>query len=284
MKVFPAADLFPMLPADELQQLVDDIAAHGLREAVVVATIDGEEMLVDGRNRLAACKMAGVEPTLRRLNGEDPTAFVVSANINRRHMTKGQRAMAVAMIYPTPEKGGRGKKGAAQKAEVISGFSDRLVQQARTVLAHTPELARQVLDGLPLAEAYARSVEFKRYNDTDSVKLERLRKSAPDLAELVDDAKLPLSEAVATQSRREADAAAEEKSKRETYLRVTEAACSALGAFANPDFVAGLKDRLTDADFRSTFDGHLRRQDFDPDQFARAAKALKAIVADNPED
>jgi hypothetical protein len=27
-----------------------------------------------------------------------------------RHRTKGQRAMAVAMIYPKPEKGGRGKK------------------------------------------------------------------------------------------------------------------------------------------------------------------------------
>ncbi len=28
----------------------------------------------------------------------------------RRHMTKGQRAMAVAMIHSVPEKGGRGKK------------------------------------------------------------------------------------------------------------------------------------------------------------------------------
>ena len=46
----------------------------------------------------AACKLAGVEPTVRHLDGEDPTAFVLSANIHRRHMTKGQRAMAVAMI------------------------------------------------------------------------------------------------------------------------------------------------------------------------------------------
>lgn len=31
---------------------------------------------------------------------EDPTAFVLSANIHRRHITKGQHAMAVAMIHP----------------------------------------------------------------------------------------------------------------------------------------------------------------------------------------
>ncbi len=46
----------------------------------------------------AACKIAGVEPSTRVLNDEDPTAFVLAANIHRRHMTKGQRAMAVAKI------------------------------------------------------------------------------------------------------------------------------------------------------------------------------------------
>ena len=48
------------------------------------------------------------EPTARELNGEDPTKYVLSANIHRRHMTKGQRAMAVAMVTQ-PAKGGRGK-------------------------------------------------------------------------------------------------------------------------------------------------------------------------------
>ena len=59
----------------------------------------------------AACKIAGVESTTRELNGEDPAAFVLSANIDRRHMTKGQRAMVLAMIYPKRAKGGSGKKG-----------------------------------------------------------------------------------------------------------------------------------------------------------------------------
>jgi len=42
-------------------------------------------------------------------NGAELIASIASSNINRPHMTKGQRAMAVAMLYPDPEKGGRGK-------------------------------------------------------------------------------------------------------------------------------------------------------------------------------
>jgi hypothetical protein len=38
----------------------------------------------------------------RRLNGEDVGAFIISENIERRRLTKGQSAMAMAMIYPEP--------------------------------------------------------------------------------------------------------------------------------------------------------------------------------------
>jgi NAD-dependent deacetylase len=99
MKVFPAADLFPMLPDDELQQLAEDIKAHGLREPIVVAVIDGEEMLVAGRNRLAACKIAGVEPTAahralaafeRALPGE-ASFLIVTQNVDGLHQRAGSQ-------------------------------------------------------------------------------------------------------------------------------------------------------------------------------------------------
>ncbi len=75
-----------------------------------------------------------------------PVAFVLSSNIHRRHMTKGQRAMAVATIYPDSDKGGRGKKTSGNLAE-ISGFSQRSLQVARTVIKFAPELAGDVLAG-----------------------------------------------------------------------------------------------------------------------------------------
>ena len=81
---------------------------------------------------------AGVVPETRVLNGADPKAFVLSANIHRRHMTKGQRAMAVAKIYREPEKGGRGKKSKTTNLLVSGGFSRQRLDQSRTVLHHAP--------------------------------------------------------------------------------------------------------------------------------------------------
>ena len=105
--------------------------ANGLREPLVIAEVDGVWMLIDGRNQRAACKIAGVEPTTRELEGEDPTAFVLSANIHRRHITKGQRGMAVALIYPKPEKGGRGQKATVS----VENISPQRLSHARAVLA-----------------------------------------------------------------------------------------------------------------------------------------------------
>lgn len=57
-------------------------------------------------------------------------------------MTKGQRAMAVAMLYPEPSKAHRGKK--AEKVLPDKSFSGALLSQARTVLAVVPEWSRIV--------------------------------------------------------------------------------------------------------------------------------------------
>ena len=51
--------------------------------------------------------------------------------------------MAVAKLYPEPEKGGRGKKNSLKIKEFNSGY----VSQARTVLKHLPVVADAVLAG-----------------------------------------------------------------------------------------------------------------------------------------
>jgi hypothetical protein len=53
--------------------------------------------------------------------------------------------MATAMIYPEPEKGGRGKK-VANSTETV-GFSGQRLSYARTVLAHSLPIATAVLAG-----------------------------------------------------------------------------------------------------------------------------------------
>jgi hypothetical protein len=35
---------------------------------------------------------------------DDPRAYIIASNIARRHMSKGQQAMAVAMVYPSADR------------------------------------------------------------------------------------------------------------------------------------------------------------------------------------
>lgn len=91
--VHPAADLFPMLGDEELQELAEDIRVNGLIEPVWLWNDPQRgRVLLDGRNRVAACAIAGVEPTTRTYTGDDPVSFVISENVRRRHLTEGQKA------------------------------------------------------------------------------------------------------------------------------------------------------------------------------------------------
>src|SRR5271154_7144810 len=117
--IHPLADIFPMMDDDELQNLAADIKENGLLNPILVADINGTETIIDGRNRLSACQIAGVDPEFEAFDGNIP-ALIISADLQRRNLTKGQQAMAVAMIYPEAEKGGRGNKG---KAPETGGFS-----------------------------------------------------------------------------------------------------------------------------------------------------------------
>jgi hypothetical protein len=119
------------------------------------------------------------KPRFEQLNGRDALAYIVSANLARRNLTKGQQAMALAMIYPDAEKGGRGKKSEARNLEETSKFTYRRLNQARSVLRHSRDLAESVLKGsIPLDEALATVEELKQQANSTEAKLERFRGAA----------------------------------------------------------------------------------------------------------
>jgi hypothetical protein len=189
------AELFPMMTDDELTNLAEDIKENGLLHPIV---LDGDGVLIDGRNRLRACEIAGVEPTYQSLNGHDAAAFIVSANLARRNLSKGQQAMALAMIYPEPGRGGRGNTGGAKAARNIGGFSDERLRQARSILRHSHALAGDVLAARTTFDIALAQVDRER-RDSMSVdaKLAQLRAAAPDVAVLVDDEILTLEAGLA---------------------------------------------------------------------------------------
>ena len=116
LPVHPAADLFPLMKADELRELAEDIRKNGLRNSAILQLHeDWQPVLLDGRNRLDALALLGEEITLdNRFIFEtipadcDPYAYVISLNIHRRHLTAEQRRELIAkLIKRTPGKSDR---------------------------------------------------------------------------------------------------------------------------------------------------------------------------------
>jgi hypothetical protein len=83
------AALFPLMEEEELRALADDILAHGQRNPA--RRYKGK--IIDGRNRVLACDLAGVEPWIIDWDGPgDPLDYIVSENLYRRHLTTAQKA------------------------------------------------------------------------------------------------------------------------------------------------------------------------------------------------
>jgi len=94
------SELFPLIEGKEFKELVEDIKKQGLLESIWI--YDGK--IVDGRNRYRACKEAGVEPSVRIWDGNGSlVSFIVSLNLNRRHLTKAQAACVAIDALPMYE-------------------------------------------------------------------------------------------------------------------------------------------------------------------------------------
>jgi hypothetical protein len=83
-------------------------------------------------NRNPALKSSSAIPKLSDLGITNDQASQWQ-QLARRNLTKGQQAMALAVIHPEPERG-RGKKDEARKEAESASFSYRRVKVARTVL------------------------------------------------------------------------------------------------------------------------------------------------------
>lgn len=76
----------------------------------------------------------------------DPTAYVLSANVHRRHLTSSQKAMAYAMMYPD---GRQGQRTDLLKNINKSEIDKATISRARFILKHAPEIAKLARDGHP---------------------------------------------------------------------------------------------------------------------------------------
>ncbi|HEY4982610.1 MAG TPA: MT-A70 family methyltransferase [Pseudolabrys sp.] len=153
----PLADLFPLMVGAEFVELRDDIKQHGLLEPLC----EFEGKLLDGRNRLRACKAAGipipsnmVEHFDPKKQG-DPLAWVISKNLKRRHLNESQRAWVAAKLANMRqgertdlEPSANLRKVNQAAAASMLNVSERSIQNAAAVREHgTPELQHVVEQG-----------------------------------------------------------------------------------------------------------------------------------------
>ncbi|HYF47118.1 MAG TPA: hypothetical protein VD926_12960, partial [Acidimicrobiales bacterium] len=107
LPIHPFADEFPYISSDETLELAQDIEANGLHHPIVLfdapdpATGELVTYLLDGRNRLAALAQTKLtDVPVAQYTGDNPVDYIVSLNLNRRHLTTGQRAAMAVLALP----------------------------------------------------------------------------------------------------------------------------------------------------------------------------------------
>lgn len=230
LPVFADANIWAMWPDSKLAELADDIRENGFdhRYPLTIAEIEGVWMLLDGRNRREAARMAGMIPPVI-ITDVDPKLAVHRSNNQNRDATPGQKAMAFAMQFPEAFKVGRKKKG--EMVDSNNQFDKSLLSRARYVLRNNPtpegqqypDRCRAIMDGsLSLTEAYEKTQEDvkcreeeARIREEHKAKLDDIRTRYPDLAALVDDERITLGDAIASAESRDRQAAEQERRQRE---------------------------------------------------------------------
>jgi hypothetical protein len=161
MKSHPLAEIFPLIDDAGLKELADDIHKNGLRQAIV--TYEGK--ILDGRNRLAACKIAGIEPRLVEFTGDDPLSYVISLNLNRRHLDTSQRAMVAAKIATLEIGANQHRVGkfadppTQAAAAKMMNVSERSVRNAKSVIdSGAPEIIAKMERGEVSVSAAANAI------------------------------------------------------------------------------------------------------------------------------
>ncbi|MCS5479781.1 ParB N-terminal domain-containing protein [Corynebacterium sp. YIM 101645] len=177
----PYADEFPMASEEELAELTESIGTVGLIHPIVL-TPDG--LVLDGRNRLEACRRAGVDPIFETREGDDDDfkEFVIGVNTTgrRESMTVQIAAASVALILGYEKRiNGQWKRNSVPvNTESRTNTWKDAIRQAGTVLdALGPPHLRAVRDGETTLNAVYEEArrEKERIENAERLKVEQAR-------------------------------------------------------------------------------------------------------------
>lgn len=160
----PYADLFPLMGEVEFGHLVTDIGANGMIHPIVIY----EGKILDGRNRYRACQLMQMTPAVVTYDGTTPLEYVLSANLQRRHLNDSQRGIVAARVANLRD-GQRADRSAnlptlavtQSDAATMLHVSERTVRDAKKVLENaTPALIARVESGEVAVSVVAKLVDL----------------------------------------------------------------------------------------------------------------------------
>jgi hypothetical protein len=190
LAVHPLADVFPMVEGRELDELAESIRIHGLREQLRAwRDHDGRAWLVDGRNRRAACELAGRELTEADVEWLDLDAeavgdYVIARNVHRRGLTLRERiehtAEVLRLSATCADNSGPGRpKSLRTLVAERGGFAERTVRQYLDEQGEPIERERKPATESPAVKAaYARGYEQANTDREASALAQRERDAA----------------------------------------------------------------------------------------------------------
>ena len=190
MNLHSLCTIFPKLDSLAFEALRADILANGLRNPIIIK--NGE--VIDGQNRLQACKDLGIEPRFEEYAGDDLVEFVLAQNLHRRHLSAGQAATIVALAQDWSAAHPSGKLSKSNKINDLddnsklaklptkgkpldtqadradkSGASKRTQGSADKLVKENPELAKKVASGEMTLNAAIKEIEpEKEVSEEDS--------------------------------------------------------------------------------------------------------------------
>jgi N6-adenosine-specific RNA methylase IME4 len=165
--------IFPELSETEYNDLVEDLKQHGLRETI--KTYKGK--VVDGKNRLRACRDAGVTPRFEEWNGEGSLiAYVVSLNLKRRHLTADQKAAIAVSLLPLLEE--EAKERVREHGGTAPGKQKTPVSKIPQVFGKSRDQAAKIVGVNPHYVS-----DFKKIQETRPELAEKIRKGEVKIVE-----------------------------------------------------------------------------------------------------
>jgi len=162
------------------EALKADIQQNGLIQPIYLY----QNKIIDGRNRYKACLAVGVDPVFSNYEGAESGLlnFVISLNLQRRHLSTGQKACLAVEVLPELERQAkerlRVKISAIRKGEEVekSEKSRNIAAQLFGVSGGSISLAKQIRES---------SIELFNSVKNNELTLQKAKLQLPQKAEPV---------------------------------------------------------------------------------------------------